>query len=306
MRNTTASPQQAVLGAVERDDVDAGIDRGRPQRRAASPTGSSRGVGDPGAVHVHEHPHRVGGRRSGRHLLDRVQRAEPVLWVIDRIAGCAWCTSPWRWARAVRVDPGVTLPSAAGRSISLAPTIRSAAPVSSTAMCARSLQTTAPAGERRRGQGPGDVGAGARSTSGTSSGVGAEQLAEAAGARRRSRVVAVGASVAVVGGRRSPRPPRGGRRRCCRWRSRAARGVGQRHRHSLRRGARTSRSCCPGAACGPAWGHAFAAYLVRCCPASSGQCRERSEPLAALRAAPWPATSGRPGAARQQTSHQTR
>ena len=68
-----------------------------------------------------------------------------VLWVIETTPGWAWCSTPIRWASS-SICSGRSLPSGAGRSISLAPRIRSGAPVSSVAMWAPSVHTTASAG----------------------------------------------------------------------------------------------------------------------------------------------------------------
>ena len=48
---------QPVLGATERERIDAGVDRERPQRRRRAAEGGG-GIGEPGAVEVHQHPHR--------------------------------------------------------------------------------------------------------------------------------------------------------------------------------------------------------------------------------------------------------
>ena len=57
--------EQAVLRAAEREHVDAGVDRERPQR-GGRPTERRRGVGDAGAVHVDEHAHAGAPRRRAR------------------------------------------------------------------------------------------------------------------------------------------------------------------------------------------------------------------------------------------------
>ena len=197
----------------------------RPQRGDVAAEGGG-GVGDAGAVHVHGHPEAVGGVADGGDLVDRVERAElgalgdrhdarlGVVRVADEVGLRVEVGRASAWRRG------------AARSISLAPRMRSGAPVSSTAMCAQSVHTTASAGPSSDGQGE-HVGAGAVEREQRRD-VGAEQLAEAALALLRPRIVAVGRGVPVVGpGDRLDAPP-DGRRRSCRWRT-SARRRGQVH-----------------------------------------------------------------------------
>jgi hypothetical protein len=132
-------PEQAVLRAAEADGVDAGVDRERPQGlgRAAERGG---GVGDPGAVEVHEHPERVRLVAQRGDLVGAVEgsefgrlgdRHDPGLDVVLDAAAPATSTS----------CSGTSLAPGDSRSISLVASTRSGAPVSSTAMWAQSVQT---------------------------------------------------------------------------------------------------------------------------------------------------------------------
>ena len=67
--------EQAVLRAAEAERVDARIDRERAQRSRCRAE-CRRGVGDPRAVEVDEHPHPVGLVAEGGDLVGGVEGAE--------------------------------------------------------------------------------------------------------------------------------------------------------------------------------------------------------------------------------------
>ena len=123
---------------------------------------------------------------------------------------------------------GRSLPSTDGRSISLAPRMRSGAPVSSMATWAQSVQTTASAGPSRQARArmlaPVPLKVSSVVTSPNSS---PNAPSHSASSRRRRRPRRGPRSP-----RRRPRAPLGGRRRSCRWRT-SGRGAGQLHRLSI-------------------------------------------------------------------------
>ena len=105
-----------------------------------------RGVGDPGAVHVHPHAEAVGDVADRGDLVGGVDRAQLGALGDRDDAGLGVVRVADEVGRRSRRWAGVSLASSLGRSISLAPRIRSGAPVSSTAMCDHAEHTTASAG----------------------------------------------------------------------------------------------------------------------------------------------------------------
>ena len=82
---------QPVLGATERERVDAGVDRERPQRRRRAAERGG-GVGEPGAVEVDQHSHAVGLVAQRGDLVGGVERAElGRLGDRDARPGWTWC-----------------------------------------------------------------------------------------------------------------------------------------------------------------------------------------------------------------------
>ena len=208
--------EQAVLGAAEAQDVDAGIGRERAERDA------QRGGRVPDARPVQVQRHAVGVRvvGDGRDLGGRVQRAE--------FGGLR--DAHGERLRAVLVAPSPRLGGdqlggelAVGRRApcsSFRPVIFSGAPPSSVWMCAVLVATTAPqrgstASERD------DVRPGAvehRKGLGAVAELHPHDLVQALGVE----VFAVADLVAAVGIRQRGRAPRGARRRSCRRRSRGS------------------------------------------------------------------------------------
>ena len=148
-----------VLRAAERQHVDAGVDRERPQpstcRRARRRRWRSGRRRCARVMPCRARPRTIAATSSAR-----VERAElgRLRDRHDRRAGRG-ARSPSSVGDA-SICSGRSLPSAVGTSISLAPTNRSGAPVSSTLMWADSVQTTACAGPSMPWQRR-DVGAGA-------------------------------------------------------------------------------------------------------------------------------------------------